>query len=91
VPEDTEETGLVLSTKRLGFILSLVTLASVIFGVFSTVNGWAYRIEKIEDDYKTVSEQTSKMADKVGNLNDQLVSLTITINRLEERMDARLK
>jgi hypothetical protein len=86
---DEPNEGLFLSTKRLSFILSLVTMSSVIFGGFSTVTGYVYRVQKIESDLTVVFAQTSKMVDKVGTLNDQLVSLTITVNRIEERQDMR--
>lgn len=82
--------GFYVTARNVGFALSLITLTTIIFGGFSTVNSYAYKIDKIEQDYKSLSLENAKITDKVGKINDQLVDLSITLSRLEERLNARL-
>lgn len=85
------DSGIGRHARNLSFLLSIITLISIVFGGFSTINSWIYRLEKIEEDYKIVTDQATKTADRISILNDKFVDMSIVVNRLEERMDIKLK
>jgi hypothetical protein len=84
------EPGFLFNTKNLSFTLSVITLCGAIFGGFSKVNEYAYKIERIESDYRSLSEDSAKLTEKITSINGQLVELTVTLGRLEERVEVRI-
>ena len=83
------EQGVTVSMKHLGYVIAVITILGFIYTATTKVNGWDFRISKLEQDNQVLSSEVSKVADKLSDLNDKLVSLTITLSRVEERMDAR--
>lgn len=89
LPEN--EKGFSKLAKTLSVILPLVTLTSIIFGTVSTITNEFNKIDRIEQDYKTVNDQLSKLSDKIADINTQMVEMKITAARIEERTTAKDK
>lgn len=88
---ENSEPGILINGKLIGFITSLFVITGLVFSAFSAVNGFSYRIERIEQDNKVLATDITKVSDKLASLNDQLASLTITLTKVEERLNARLE
>lgn len=88
---ENSEPGILINGKLIGFITSLLVITGLVFSAFSAVNGYSYRIERIEQDNKVLATDITRVSDKLAQLNDQLASLTITLTKVEERLNARLE
>ncbi len=88
---DNAEPGFTITPRSLGFITSLLVFSGLLFTGISTVNGYQYRMERIEQDNKVLATDITTVSNKLNDLNTQLVSLTITLNKVEERLNARLE
>jgi hypothetical protein len=70
-----DEPGFRVDVKSMGFVIAFVTVIGFAIAGISKVNGWDYRIDRLEQDNKVITGEISKVANKLNELNDRLVSL----------------
>lgn len=88
---DTQEPSVTITPKLLGFMSSIIIVSGLIFTGFSAVTGVNYRLERVEQDTKILATDISNVSARLNELNTQLVTLTITLSKVEERLNARLE
>lgn len=87
---DNDSPGFMVNTKTLGFIIGFVTISGFVFTGTTFINNYGFRLDKAEQENKVMAVEIAKISDKLDNLNSQLVSLTISLNRFEDRLNSKL-
>lgn len=77
--------GIVISTKSISLILSIIGLITVMYTTISTINQYTFKIEQLEIQNANLVTQISRLNGKITDLDTQLDELKIIITRLEER------
>lgn len=79
------KSGVLVTTKTISATLAVLTLLSTLFVGATTINGYAFRIDKLEAERIELSSSIDQLNVRLDELNKQIVSLTIALNRLEDR------
>lgn len=82
-----QEQSIAINSKTISAVLGLIALMTAVFTGISTVNGYAYRIEKLEADKILLSSSMDKLTQEISSLNAKIVDLTITLNRVQDRTE----
>lgn len=82
-----QEQSISINSKTISAVLGLIALMTAVFTGISTVNGYAYRIEKLEADKILLSSSMDKLTQEISSLNAKIVDLTITLNRVQDRTE----
>lgn len=75
----------VLNNKVLSFVISIVTLLTLLFGMVTMWNNYTYKIDQLEIRNAELLTEVNKLNAKIDKLNEKLVSLTIALNRIDDR------
>ena len=93
MPVQRTEGGILITPKAISAFLAMITLAGSLYAGISKVNGYTYRIDKLEGDQVQITSLIDRLDKKLDQynakfdvMNDKIVNLTITINRFEERL-----
>lgn len=89
--EDSSNQGVAITSKHLGFIITLFTVLGIIYGIINGITSFTTKIELIEKEYNEVSGQLDTIQDKFDNVNEKINILTNTVTRLDERLNSRIE
>lgn len=77
--------SLVITSKTIPTLIGIITLGTLVFTGISIVNSYAYRLDRLEADKIELSSSIDKLADQISTLNDKIVDLTISLNRVQDK------
>lgn len=85
--------GFLITLKSISAFLAVITLTVTLYTGVSNVNRYIYKIEKLEGDQVQLLSLIDRLDKKLDQYNakfdisnDKIIDLTITLNRLEERL-----
>lgn len=82
-----ERDGVSFNSRTLPVYLGLLALATALYSGISAVNAYAFQIERIEGQQVQISEAVTELKTSVQGLDKSITSLTIVLNRLEDRYE----
>lgn len=74
-----------ISQRTVSFLIGLITLASLLIGFVTVFNGYSFRVNQMEISIAELKSESDQLSEKMENLGDKIVSLTLTLSILEER------
>jgi len=80
-----EDFGIVLNQRTISFIIGLITLFSLLFVGVSAWNDYTYRIDSLEQRNISLLNEITALNQRLVQLSDSIVELTITLNRVDDR------
>jgi len=80
-----EDLGIVLNQRTISFIIGLITLFSLLFVGVSAWNDYTYRIDSLEQRNISLLNEITALNQRLVQLSDSIVELTITLNRVDDR------
>lgn len=83
------EKGITLTPKTLSALLGTIALAVALYNGVSTVNGYSFRLEKLEAERVQFISSIEKLNTKLDETNSKIFDLTIALNRVEEHLNAQ--
>lgn len=83
--ENEDNKGFFVTTKTISAALGIMTLIGIGVTTVTTLNSYAFRIEKLETEKVEFASSVKNLTTRIEELNTKLVDLTITLNRLEDR------
>lgn len=84
--EPTEK-GVLVTTKSITTIMSLIGIMVAVFSGVSIVNSYSYRIDRVEAVNVQFSSSLGQLTEKMDLLNKTVVDLTIALNRVQDRYE----
>lgn len=87
--EGPKPTGFLVTPKVISTLVGIVTLLGVTFGASSVVNGYAFRLDKLESDNVELSSSIGQLTNKIDELNIKIVELTFALNNVKDRAELR--
>lgn len=81
------EAGIRITSKSITAIVGIFALSASIYGGVSKINSWDYRLERLEYEWSAQKGNVETLTREIKELNAQIVSLTIALNRLQFQQD----
>jgi len=80
-----QEKGFYVTAKSLTTMLSLLALMTAMYTGVSSINSFAFRLDRLELEKIALVTTIEDLTNKVDLLNNKIIDLTIILNRVEDR------
>lgn len=74
-----------LNQRTISFVMGLFALLGIIYTGVSTINNYSSRINNLETRNVELLSEVSRLNKKIDDLSDKIVTLTIALNRVDDR------
>lgn len=82
-----QEPSLNFNNRTIPVYLGILALATALYSGVSAVNAYAFQVDKVQTEQSQISEAVTELKMSVSGLDKSITSLTIVLNRLEDRYD----
>lgn len=80
-----QEVGFTVNNRTLSFVLGIIAILGTVTAGVSTINTYSSRITNLENKNIELLSEVSRLNEKIDDLTDKIITLTIALNRVDDR------